>query len=328
MLTKFCLRLKKPGVACGGILNPKSEIRNTNAAKCRPNEALGNRQIGRIQKCRPLKESFRLKRRVLKAGCRTALCLTLALHSGCASYSPRGTVQSRAFDFNKDTLAYPNELLWEYHYAANGKWTTQACRHKPTYALHCFVVARTVRQFFENARFNPNEPVADEGTYRQLVRQVVGSSPRHPLPECEKVVIPGYPDLRTFSQGHESLLKQECGGAWQSYFQRGHWRMIFPFSRHQQEHVAAQLLAHIQPGWPVIVHLVRFPQLTINHGMVIFQAKEFADRVDFTAYDPNQQSHPVTITYDQSARTFSLPPSNYYPGGRVDLYEIFYKWDY
>jgi hypothetical protein len=225
-------------------------------------------------------------------------------------------------------VAYPNELLWEYHYDASGKWTTQARHPKPKYAQHCFVVARTVRQFFENARFDPKQPVADEATYRRLVRRVVSSSPRHPMAECDSAVIPGYPDLRTFSQEHESLLKEECGGACQSYVQRGHWRMIFPFSRHEQERVAAQLLAHLRPDWPVIVHLVRFPQLTINHAMVIFAAKEFDREIDFIAYDPNQPAQPVTISYDRAARTFSLATNNYYPGGRVDVYEVFYKWDY
>jgi len=219
-------------------------------------------------------------------------------------------------------------LLWEYHYDTNGTWTTETRHPKPKYAQHCYVVARTARQFFENARFDAEQPRADESTYRQLIRQVVISSARHPLPESQKIVIPGYPDLRAFSEQHESLLKDECGGAWQSYFQRGHWRMILPFSRHQQEQVAAQLLAHIQPGWPVIVHLVRFPQLTINHAMVLFQAKESGNEIDFVAYDPNQPSQPVQITYDRSTRTFSLPQSDYYPGGRVDVYEVFYKWDY
>jgi hypothetical protein len=260
--------------------------------------------------------------------CRSVLGLGLTFICGCASHSPPANVGSRQFDFARDTLAFPNELLWEYHYDANSNWVMKAREPKPTYALHCFVVARTVRQFFENARFDAQQPVADEAAYRRLIRRVVSSSPRHPLPESEKIVIPGYSDLRAFSQDHELLLKEECGGAWQSYFQRGHWRMVFPFSRHEQAEMATQLLAHIQPGWPLIVHVVRFPQLTINHAMVIFEAKESADRIDFIAYDPNQPVQPVLITYDRATRTFLLDANKYYPGGRVDIYETFYKWDY
>src|SRR6266404_5080237 len=53
-----------------------------------------------------------------------ALLLTLTLLWGCAATPAAGTASIRCFDFNEDTFAYPNELLWEYSYDANGKWTT------------------------------------------------------------------------------------------------------------------------------------------------------------------------------------------------------------
>jgi len=257
--------------------------------------------------------------------------LLLVIHvliAGCASKPPVELKPARRFDFKRDTFAYPNELLWEYSYDAKGEWTTHRREPKPTYAQHCFVVARSSRQFFENARFDASQPVTDENTYRRLVREVIASNPRHPRDESEKIVIPGYPDLNSFSKAHELLLKAECGGGWQSYFQRGHWRMIFPFSRGNQEHVAKQLIEHLEPGHPLIIHVVRFPQLTINHAMVIFDAKALENEIQFITYDPNQPLEPITITYDRSTRTFMLPANNYYPGGRVDVYEVFWKWDY
>src|SRR6185369_2464339 len=153
---------------------------------------------------------------------------------GCASPGKLPPPQTRLFDFQKDTFAFANELVWVYEYDANGNWTTHNRDPKPTYSLHCFVLARSARQFFLNARFDPNLPVADEASYRHLIRQVVASSPRKRRAEDRKIVIPGYADLRTFSRENENLLKSECGGGWQSYFQRGHWRMIFPFSRSHQ----------------------------------------------------------------------------------------------
>src|SRR5262249_25447787 len=154
------------------------------------------------------------------------------------------------------------------------------------------------------------------------------SNPRNPVPEENKIVIPGYADLRTFSEAQEPLLKAECGGAWESYFQRGHWRMIFPFTRGHQEQVAAQLLEHLRADRPLIVHLVRFPKLTITHAFVFFEAKEAENKIQFITYAPTQPAEPVTITYDRAKSTFFLPANTYYPGGRVDVYEIFYKWDY
>jgi hypothetical protein len=253
--------------------------------------------------------------------------VALVVVCGCATKPTSDPAQSRRFDFDQDTFAFPNELVWEYKYDENGKWTTHKREPSPTYSLHCFVVARADRQFFYHARFDPEQPIAGEATYRQLVRRVMSCSPRQPSPEPEKIVIPGYANLREFSREQESLLKEECGGAWRSYFQRGHWRMVFPFSRSHQEHMAQQLVAHLQEH-PLVVHAVRFPQLSINHAVVVYDMKETKERIDFEAYDPNDPVKPITLAFDRATRTFSMAPNTYFEGGRVDVYEVLYKWDY
>src|SRR5437667_8337533 len=118
----------------------------------------------------------------------------LAFLCGCAT--PREaavSAEARRFDFQRDTFAYANELRWEYHYDAAGKWTTHWHRPTPAYSQHCFVMARSARQFFLNARFDPGQPVAEERTYRRLIRRVVSTNPRKSLPESAKIVIPRYP---------------------------------------------------------------------------------------------------------------------------------------
>ena len=130
--------------------------------------------------------------------------------------------------------------------------------------------------------------------------------------------------MRAFSGANERLLKAECGGAWQAYIQRGNWRMIFPFSRRHQEHLARRLQTRLKDGCPLVVHLVRFPQLTINHAVVLFQAAESAAEIKFVVYDPNDPAKPSTLTYDRATRTFTFPPNQYFPGGRVDVYEVYH----
>src|SRR5262245_452223 len=194
--------------------------------------------------------------------------VVVCLLCGCAS--TRSRTQSRQFDFSKDTFAYANELVWEYGFNTNGEWATHRRDPPPEYSLHCFVVARSAFQFFENTRFDPQKPQADEATYRKLVRRVIGTSPRKQIEPEDVIVIPGYPDLRSFSKDHTKLLKAECGGAWQSYFQRGNWRMIFPFTRHQQLGMAERIKDRVKTGQLALIHLVRFPQLTINHTVLIY----------------------------------------------------------
>src|SRR5437016_7366402 len=157
----------------------------------------------------------------------TLLAITLC---GCAGPRAGVVTNTRHFDFHKDTFSYPNELLWVYEFDANGKWVSHTRDPKPTYWLRCFVVTRSARQFFLNAKFARVQPIADAATYKRLIKRVISSSPRRILPEAKKIVIPGYPDLRTFSQAQEKLLKAECGGQLDSYFKRGHWRMVIPFS--------------------------------------------------------------------------------------------------
>ncbi|MDB6023744.1 MAG: hypothetical protein JWQ04_3601 [Pedosphaera sp.] len=261
---------------------------------------------------------------------RLAICVLALVISLCGCATPgRDPAQAhRTFNFQTDTFAFANDLVWEYHYDDHGKWLSQPRKPEPDYTHHCFVVARSTRQFFEHARFDANQPVADAATYRHLIDRVVSVRPDHVTADAQKIVIPGYADLRSFSQAQAPLLKAECGSAWQSYLQRGHWRMIAPFSRHYQGRMARQFLSEVNANQPPVVHLVRFPQLTINHAVVVFGASETDKEIRFTTYDPNNPKTPVTLIYDRATRTFNFPANDYFPGGRVDVYEVYHGWQY
>src|SRR5438046_3624716 len=113
--------------------------------------------------------------------CGALALFLLLLLSGCATSRP-AMAGSRPFDFEQDTFAYPNELVWEYHFDERGKWVHQRREPKPDYTHHCFVVALAAKQFFQNARFDPGQPKADTKTYRQLIREIVSTSPRKDRP--------------------------------------------------------------------------------------------------------------------------------------------------
>jgi hypothetical protein len=161
-----------------------------------------------------------------------------------------------------------------------------------------------------------------------LIREVVSRSPRRPGAESKRIVIPGYDCLRQFSQAQEQLLKAECGGAWQSYFLRSHWRMTFPITRHQQARMARQLVGAFAEKPAPIVHLLRFPQLTINHGIVLFGFHETERAIHFDAYDPNVPAHPSELTYQRAERAFHFPRNHYWPGGALKVIEVYRGWIY
>jgi hypothetical protein len=236
-------------------------------------------------------------------------------------------INLRRFDFTRDSFAFANELIWEYRPdATTGRVEFRPRTPKPGYAHRCFVLTRAARQFLYHAAFDARLSPADEPAFRRKIREVMSRSPRKPCLQGGEVVFPGYADLRGFSAAWEKLLKAECGGAWQSYVLRSHWRMVFPISRAHQARTAARLVAAIKENLSPIIHLVKFPSLTINHGMVLFEAAETPGGVEFSAYDPNDPARPARLAFDRATKTFSLPPNRYWAGGVLDVIEIYQSW--
>jgi len=233
----------------------------------------------------------------------------------------------RPFEFNRDRFAFANELLWEYQVdPLTGRTHFHPRTPKPAYTLRCFVLARSARQFLYHARFDPAAPEADDATCRALIRQVVARNPRTPCAPDRRIVIPGYDSLYEFSTDREALLKDACGAAWQSYVLRSHWRMVLPLSRAHQARTAAGLVAALAQNRSPIIHLVKFPALTINHGVILFGVTPTPAGVTFSTYDPNQPQAPTELAYDRRTQTFSLPANAYWAGGQLKVIEIFRTW--
>jgi hypothetical protein len=238
-----------------------------------------------------------------------------------------GETGVRRFEFARDGFAFANELFWEYQFdAAAGKTTFRKREPKPDYAHRCFVLTRAARQFLYHARFDPSQKVADNETYRRLISEVVTRNPRIPCERENQIVIPGFVGLREFSAMREKLLKDGCGGAWRSYFLRSHWRMVFPISREHQKHTAENLFASIQKNVSPIIHLVKFPSLTINHGMILSDATKARCSLEFFAYDPNDPQKPARLKFDCAAKRFFLPVNSYWAGGELNVIEIYRGW--
>jgi hypothetical protein len=229
-----------------------------------------------------------------------------------------------SFSFERDTFPFANELVWEYHFdPTTGRMSTFQTQPPPTYSHRCFVLVRSVRQFLYHALFDSSQPRTSPSNYQRLVSEVVSRSPRRRSAPGREIIIPGYVGLREFSQECESILKANCGGPVQSYFVRSHWRMVFPITRTHQERMARQLAAGLAAGNTPIVHLFRFPRITINHGILLFGVREESDRSVFDVYDPNIPEHPLQLYYWKAKRAFDFPPTKYWPGGPLNLFEMF-----
>ena len=131
-----------------------------------------------------------------------------------------------------------------------------------------------------------------------------------------------------FSQSWEPLLKAECGEPWEPYFLRSHWRMVFPVWRRQQQRTAQRLEQSALAGGIPVVHLFRFPHVTINHGILLYAIISTGDVLRFQAYDPNIPAQPVELSYRHADRAFHFPRNYYWAGGRLQVVEIYRNWFY
>lgn len=256
------------------------------------------------------------------------IALILVLTTGCASTARRQPINHQ-FELGRDSFSYANELLWEYEPdPLTGKMNTRPRDPKPTYRNYCFVMARAARQFFDFAEFDPTQPQADEPTYAQLIRKVISRDPRSDPSRKPPIVIPGYANLHEFSRAHEAQLKELCGSNWQSFVQRGHWRVVFPFSDGHQAGMAQRLQHELGRGIAPVVHLIRFPEQTINHGVLVYRATETLEGVQLLCYDPNNPEKSLELNYRREDQRFYTPQNSYYIGGRVDVYEVYRNWLY
>jgi hypothetical protein len=240
-----------------------------------------------------------------------------------------GSVPSAAaaLRFPQDVFAFANETVWEYHDdPASGRQGWSKRDPRPAFSLRCGPMARAVRQFYISARFDPAAPRGDAATYERLVREVMASDPRRP--RAERIVIPGYADLRSFSTDHAAVIQANISGTWSSQLQRGNWRMIFPFTGGHQQATMRQLVREVAAGEAPIVHVLRFPNITMNHMVIVYDVEETPAEVRFHAWDPNNAEQPIVLAYDRVARRFSYPRTLYFPGGPVRVYEIYDGWLY
>lgn len=235
----------------------------------------------------------------------------------------------QVFQFERDTFAYPHELVWKYNFdPVTGAMSVCNSDPPPSYYHRCFVMVRATRQFFYHARFTPDLPPADVDTYRMLIRQIVRRNVRQRCEETDRIVIPGFDGLRALSRAHEPLLKALCGAPWESYFLRSHWRMIFPVPTWYREWMAKKLKASLPKRGLTLVHLFKFPRITINHGITLFGFSESDSAIEFDAYDPNIPEHPVKLIYEKQHHHFTFAPNRYWGGGVLKVMEIYADWPY
>jgi len=173
------------------------------------------------------------------------------------------------------------------------------------YFNYCFVMTRGVAQFHKFARFDPMRPKLSAEQYIERVQQVVARSPwQDALPADDRVLIPGYANLHDFSRGEERAVKAGLGGKFWTLVHWTNWRVTFPVSREHQGQVAAEILAELRAGRPVLLLVTNWPEPELNHGVAAYDFRINDGAVEFVVYDPNEPERPGIIGFEREPSRF------------------------
>jgi len=218
------------------------------------------------------------------------------------------------FAFAGDTFAFPN-LIRARHPGVDD-----------LYANYCFVLARGLRQFSQFARFDPGLPKLDHAGYRELVERVAARAPWAPaLPPGERVVIPGYANLREFSRAEEGAVKEGLGPRFWTLWHWTNWRAAFLVTRAHQEGVARELVAELRAGRLVQLLVTNLPKIELNHTVVAFEARDTARGIEFVVWDPNDPDAPGLIQYDREERRFWATRLHDTEPGPIRAFRMYYS---
>ena len=230
------------------------------------------------------------------------------------------------FNYNRDTLSFANWTVYSYE---NGQIVSHKNQYGHHYSRRCFVMTRTVEQFYKFALFEPKLPRVDEPELTKRIRAVTKKQPwLDPLPPEKRVVIPGYNNLRELSRDKTRLMQGNIGLGWVVYLRPGNARMFFERSKDYQAKTHDQLEQALARHEFFIGYLSDFPILHINHSVLAYKhdRPRAANGDDsYLVYDPNHPDGPRHLKWLAAKREFSFQKDREFPGGFTRVYQVYGK---
>jgi hypothetical protein len=242
---------------------------------------------------------------------------------------PRATAIASEFRFDRDTFAFANQTVFEYH-EGHASLRRGLSVRRDMYKRHCFVLCRTAKQFKKFARFDPRGAPLDDASLATRLRAVTHREPwTEPLPEDQRTVFPGYKNLREMSEARREVVQLSIGHGWPSYFRISNARMVFQQTAGYQEATHARLNAALARGELFIGFLTTYPRFSMNHSVLVYKRKSFSPNPGvetYSVYDPNHPESPRELTWSPHTRSFSYQKDWDFVGGYVRVYQVYGKW--
>ena len=241
----------------------------------------------------------------------------------------RGALASD-FRFDRETFAFVNATVFEYHEgrATPRKLSPDKSKPKP-YTRRCFVMSRAALQFHKFARFDPKAQPLDDKTLAARVRDLAHRPAWHPaLPANQRVVFPGYADLRAMSKVRGSVLQENIGLGWPTYMRLGNFRMFYKHDYEYQALTHANIDTALACGDFAVAYLSDYPHLLINHSVLVYAKKPArpGSKIDkYLVYDPNHPDGPRELKWSPKDRVFNYQKDEEFAGGFTRVYQVYGK---
>ena len=242
----------------------------------------------------------------------------------------RSSAAASDFRFGRDTVGFANATVFEYR---EGHPSLRRQREKgepKRYTRRCFVLCRTTMQFHKFARFDPHAPPLDDNALAARIRNVTRRAAwGKPLPPDQRVVFPGYANLRAMSEARREVVRANIGLGWPTYFRVGNARMLFRHGSSYDRKTHANLNAALARGELFVGFLTTYPRLSINHAVLVYKRKPASqnDGIErYLVYDPNHPESPRELTWSSRDAAFAYQKDWDFVGGFVRVYQIYGKW--
>jgi hypothetical protein len=251
---------------------------------------------------------------------RIAVVVLALVTAACASASARPVTRPAAasvpaFSFASDTFSFPNMIR-------------ARDPHRPDlYANYCFVLARALRQFHQFARFEPAAPRLDADEYTRRVHEITSRAPwEPPLPPDQRVVIPGFANLRALSAAEEAAVKAGLSGRFWTWVHWSNWRVTMPVPDGHQAAVLDQVRDEVAAGRLVQLLVTNWPKQELNHTVVAYGYRDVAEGVELLVWDPNDPSTPGAVLFDPRHDRFVASRVYDTNVGPIRVFRMYYSW--
>jgi hypothetical protein len=234
------------------------------------------------------------------------------------------------FRFDRDTFAFQNATVLKYKDGLP-YLQVKASHEDPAnrYTRRCFVMSRTAMQFRKFARFDPSGAPLNDLELAARIRAITRRAPwGESLPENQRIVFPGYANLREMSKARAHVFQENIGNGFLTYFRPSNVRMFFQHTRNYQQSTHANLEAVLSRGDLFVGFLSTYPKLSINHTVLVYarQKNPLGDELEhYLVYDPNHAEAPRELTWSPRERAFAYQKDIDFIGGFVRVYQSYGK---